>query len=64
MFQEAINNYLQSHGYNTINLKVSDEELAKRRAAYQQPAPKATRGVLAKFAKLTDDAAHGCITDF
>lgn len=21
MFQEAINNYLQSHGYNTINLK-------------------------------------------
>ena len=49
---------------NTINLKVSDEELAKRRAAYQQPAPKATRGVLAKFAKLTDDAAHGCITDF
>ena len=49
---------------NTINLKVSDEELAKRRAVYQQPAPKATRGVLAKFAKLTDDAAHGCITDF
>ena len=49
---------------NTINLKVSGEELAKRRAAYQQPAPKATRGVLAKFAKLTDDAAHGCITDF
>ena len=49
---------------NTINLKVSDEELAKRRAAYQLPEPKATRGVLAKFAKLTDDAAHGCITDF
>lgn len=49
---------------NTINLKVSDEELAKRRAAYQQPELKATRGVLAKFARLTDDAAHGCITDF
>lgn len=49
---------------NTINLKVSDEEIAKRRAAYQQPELKATRGVLAKFAKLTDDAAHGCVTDF
>lgn len=48
---------------NSISLKVSDEEIAKRRANYQKPAPKATRGVLAKFAKLTRPASEGCVTD-
>lgn len=48
---------------NSISLKVSDEEIAKRRADYQKPAPKATRGVLAKFAKLTRPASEGCVTD-
>ena len=48
---------------NSISLKVSDEEIAKRRANYQKPTPKATRGVLAKFAKLTRPASEGCVTD-
>ncbi|MDR0200283.1 MAG: dihydroxy-acid dehydratase [Streptococcaceae bacterium] len=48
---------------NTMTLKVDEAELAKRRAAYQQPAPKATRGVLAKYAKTVVDASHGAVTD-
>ncbi|MDN6334767.1 MAG: dihydroxy-acid dehydratase, partial [Lacticaseibacillus paracasei] len=48
---------------NSISLKVADDEIARRRANYQKPAPKATRGVLAKFAKLTRPASEGCVTD-
>jgi dihydroxy-acid dehydratase len=46
-----------------IQLNVSDEELARRRAAWQPPAPKYTRGVLAKFAKLASSASKGAVTD-
>src|SRR5215212_3294695 len=35
----------------TLNLDVDDAELARRRAAWKAPAPRYTRGVLAKFAK-------------
>ena len=48
---------------NTINLKISDEEIAKRRAAWKQPALKATNGILYKYAKLVKDASYGCVTD-
>lgn len=48
---------------NTINLKVSDEEIAKRRAAWTQPPLKATNGILLKYAKLVKDASQGCVTD-
>jgi dihydroxy-acid dehydratase len=48
---------------NTLNLKVSDEEIAKRRAAWKQPAPKATKGVLYKYAKFVKNASEGCVTD-
>ena len=48
---------------NTINLKVSDEEIAKRRAAWKQPALKATKGVLYKYAKFVKNASEGCVTD-
>ncbi|AXQ29867.1 dihydroxy-acid dehydratase [Solimonas sp. K1W22B-7] len=46
-----------------IQLNVPDEELAKRRAAWKQPAPRYTRGVLAKFAKLVSGADKGAILD-
>src|SRR5690606_19258228 len=36
----------------TLQLNVSDEELAQRRAAWKPPAQRYTRGVLAKFGKL------------
>lgn len=49
---------------NKIELKVSNEEIAARRARYQRPAPKATRGVLYKYAKTVKPASEGCVTDF
>jgi dihydroxy-acid dehydratase len=46
-----------------IQVNVSDEELARRRAAWTPPPPKYTRGVLAKFAKLASTASRGAVTD-
>lgn len=48
---------------NTINLKVSDAVIGERRKNWQQPALKATSGVLYKYAKLVKTAAEGCVTD-
>lgn len=48
---------------NTIVLKVSDEEIAKRKAAWVRPALKATNGVLYKYARSVKTAAEGCVTD-
>jgi dihydroxy-acid dehydratase len=48
---------------NTINLKVSDEVIAQRKANWKQPALKATNGVLYKYAKFVKTAAEGCVTD-
>ena len=48
---------------NTITLKGSDEEIMKRRADWKQPALKATKGILFKYAKHVKDASQGCVTD-
>jgi len=48
---------------NKITLKVSDEEISKRRKNWKQPALKAKNGVLLKYAKLVKDASEGCVTD-
>jgi dihydroxy-acid dehydratase len=48
---------------NTINLKISEEELAKRRAAWVQPPLKVTQGVLLKYARAVSSASTGCVTD-
>jgi dihydroxy-acid dehydratase len=45
-----------------IQLNVSDEDLARRRAAWVRPAPRYTRGVLAKFASLAQPASKGAVT--
>jgi dihydroxy-acid dehydratase len=45
-----------------IQVNVSDEELARRRADWKQPAPRYTRGVLAKFAALAAPASRGALT--
>jgi dihydroxy-acid dehydratase len=47
----------------TIKLKISDEELAYRRSEWKQPALKANRGLLYKYAKTVSSAAEGCVTD-
>ncbi|MHA6887692.1 dihydroxy-acid dehydratase [Ralstonia pseudosolanacearum] len=45
-----------------LQLNVPEDELARRRAAWKQPAPRYTRGVLAKFAQLTSTASKGAVT--
>ncbi len=47
----------------TIILKVTDEELAKRKKEWKQPALKANCGVLYKYAKSVTSASQGCVTD-
>ena len=46
-----------------MTLKVDEATIAKRRAAYVQPALKATNGILWKYAQLVKDASEGCVTD-
>ncbi len=48
---------------NTMTLKVSDEEIAARRANWVQPELKAKKGLLYKYAKTVSTAAEGCVTD-
>lgn len=48
---------------NAINLKVSDEVIAERRKNWKQPALKATKGVLFKYARSVKSADQGCVTD-
>jgi dihydroxy-acid dehydratase len=45
-----------------IQLNVPDDEIARRRAAWVRPAPRYTRGVLAKFAALAQPASKGAVT--
>ncbi len=46
-----------------LQINVSDDELAKRRANWTAPAPRYTRGVLAKYAKLVSSSHLGAVTD-
>ncbi|UDM51139.1 dihydroxy-acid dehydratase [Cupriavidus sp. MP-37] len=46
-----------------LQLNVAEEELARRRASWKAPAPRYTRGVLAKFARLASTASKGAVTD-
>ena len=48
---------------NTITLKIAEEELSKRRSAWKQPALKAQKGILFKYAMCVKDASKGCVTD-
>jgi len=46
-----------------LTLHLSDTEIQARLAAWTQPAPRYTKGVLAKFAKLVSSASEGAVTD-
>jgi dihydroxy-acid dehydratase len=46
-----------------LQLNVDDATIAARRARWTAPAPRYTRGVLAKFAKLASTASRGAVTD-
>jgi dihydroxy-acid dehydratase len=45
-----------------LTLHVTDDELARRKAAWQKPALRVERGVLAKYAKLVRSASEGAVT--
>ncbi|HEX7440900.1 MAG TPA: dihydroxy-acid dehydratase, partial [Caldimonas sp.] len=47
----------------TLRLEVDAAELAARRAAWRAPAPRYTRGVLAKFAHNASSASTGAVLD-
>ena len=47
----------------TIDAEVSDEEFRSRRAAWQAPPLKASRGILAKYIRCVQPASLGCVTD-
>ena len=46
-----------------IELNVADDELARRRSRWRAPAPRYTKGVLAKYMRLVSTASLGAITD-
>lgn len=48
---------------NTLTLKVRDEVIADRRKSWKQPALKATKGILFKYARSVKPANEGCVTD-
>ncbi|MBG0743797.1 MAG: dihydroxy-acid dehydratase [Cylindrospermopsis raciborskii KL1] len=47
-----------------LQVNVSDEELAQRRASWQPLPPRYSKGVLAKYAKLVASSSIGAVTDF
>ena len=46
-----------------LQLNVSDEEIARRRALWRPPKPRYTRGLMAKYMRLVSTASKGAITD-
>mgnify|MGYP001283207814 FL=1 len=48
---------------NIITLEISDEEMQARMAEWKKPAPRYSRGVLAKFAATAASASEGAVTD-
>ncbi|MBO3457292.1 dihydroxy-acid dehydratase [Aetokthonos hydrillicola Thurmond2011] len=53
---------IDAHG-RSLQLHISDEELANRRANWQPHPPRYTTGVLAKYAKLVSSSSLGAVTD-
>lgn len=47
----------------SLDVDVSDEEMAQRRSAWQMPAYKVERGTLYKYIKNVKNASEGCVTD-
>jgi len=46
-----------------IQVNISDEELARRRAEWKQPEPRYTRGLMGKYIRLVSTASKGAVTD-
>ena len=48
---------------NTISVDITDSKLAERKANWNPPPLKATRGILHKYIRLVRSASEGCVTD-
>ncbi len=48
---------------NRLDVALSADEFARRKAAYKDPPYKATRGTLYKYIKNVKSASEGCVTD-
>ena len=48
---------------NQLDLKISDEEMEKRKSIWIQPDYKANKGVLKKYINSVATASEGCVTD-
>ena len=48
---------------NSIDVDITDDEMAKRKSEWVMPAYKATRGTLYKYIKNVKSASEGCVTD-
>ena len=48
---------------NTINMKISDDEFAKRKTNWKQPVSPIKQGVLLKYMRSVSSASEGCVTD-
>jgi dihydroxy-acid dehydratase len=62
LVQEGDSITIDAHQH-LIQLNLPEDEIARRRAAWVKPAPRYTRGVLAKFAALASSASKGAVTD-
>lgn len=49
---------------NTLNVRVSDEEMEERRKKWQPREPKVTTGYLARYAKMVTSGNRGAILEF
>ena len=47
----------------TVDIDLSEAELAERKSRWEQPVPKCDRGILAKYIRCVAPASQGCVTD-
>lgn len=62
LIQEGDSITIDAHD-RLLQLNVSEEELDRRRASWQPPKPRYTKGILAKYAKLVSSSSLGAVTD-
>ncbi len=47
----------------SINVKLTEEEIQKRKQQWKRPSLAVTKGLLFKYARTVKDASEGCVTD-
>ena len=55
--------FRKEHEKNKIDVHLTDEQIATRRANWKEPALRSNTGILRKYAKTVSSASEGCVTD-